>query len=93
MGIAGAAQPATVGTLWRGHWCDAVAALLIQAVRADGQRTATADLGRARELTEITRRVLPRRAQQPAGARPMKVRGSTLLDLRGGGSSTREPVR
>ena len=37
MGTAGAAESATVGRLLRGHWYDAVLALLDEAVRGDGQ--------------------------------------------------------
>jgi hypothetical protein len=58
MGTAGAAESATVDTLLRGHWYDAVLALLDQALRDDGQPARTADLGRARELAEVARRVL-----------------------------------
>ena len=58
MATAGAAESATVGTLLRGHWYDAVTALLDEAVRADGQSARTAALARARELAEVARRVL-----------------------------------
>src|SRR5829696_4454117 len=58
MVIAGAATSATVDTLLRGHWYDAVVALLDEALQADGQRPASADLVRARKLAEVARRVL-----------------------------------
>ena len=58
MATAGAAVSATVGTLLHGHWYDAVVALLDEAVRADGPPTDIADLGRARDLAEVARRVL-----------------------------------
>ena len=57
MGTA-AAESATVGTLLRGHWYDAVLAVLDEAVRDDGRPARTADLSRARELAEVARRVL-----------------------------------
>src|ERR687897_3873492 len=57
MGTA-AAESATVGTLLRGHWYDAVTTVLDEAVRADGQSTRAAALGRARELAAVARRVL-----------------------------------
>ncbi len=73
MATAGAAESATVGTLLRGHWYDAVVALLDEAIGSDGSmrppqvqgRASTGSaqipagaLGRARELAEVARRVL-----------------------------------
>ena len=58
MGSAGAAESATVGSLLRGHWYDAVLALLDEAVRGGGQPGRGADLSRARELAEVALRVL-----------------------------------
>ena len=58
MGTAGAAESATVGALLRGHWYDAVTALLDEAAPTDGPLSRTAALSRARELAEVARRVL-----------------------------------
>jgi hypothetical protein len=73
MATAGAAESTTVGTLLRGHWYDAVVALLDETIRADGSMRPgpvqgrastgpldipTGALSRARELAEVARRVL-----------------------------------
>ena len=58
MGTAGATGSSTVGALLRGHWYDAVLALLEESVRVDGMGDRAADLARAGELAEVARRVL-----------------------------------
>jgi hypothetical protein len=66
MATAGPATSATVGTLLRGHWYDAVVALLdeMRPEPVEGRAPTSsppippADLGRARELAEVARRVL-----------------------------------
>jgi hypothetical protein len=57
MGTAGATGSSTVGALLRGHWYDAVLAVLDDYARADDADRA-ADLARARQLVEVARRVL-----------------------------------
>ncbi len=47
MGTAGAAESATVGMLLRGHWYDAVLALLDEAVRDEGPMRPEPDEGPA----------------------------------------------
>ena len=56
MAYAGASGSSTVGALLKGHWFDAVAGLLSDAVRASNG--STTELMRARELAEVARRVL-----------------------------------
>ena len=58
MGTAGATGSSTVGALLRGHWYDALLAVLDESGRADGLADRAADLTRARELVEVARCVL-----------------------------------
>jgi hypothetical protein len=58
MGTAGATGSTTVGALLRGHWYDAVLAVLDEHDRADGVGDRAADLAQARQLAEAARRVL-----------------------------------
>ena len=58
MGTAGATGSSTVGALLRGHWYDAMLAVLDESGQADGVGDRAADLARARELVEVARRVL-----------------------------------
>jgi hypothetical protein len=58
METAGATGSATLGALLRGHWYDAVMAVLEERAPADGASDPGLDLGRARQLAEVARRVL-----------------------------------
>ena len=55
MATAGTAVSATVGTLVRGQWYDAVVVWLEDAVRAGGPPAGIANLGCGRELAEVAR--------------------------------------
>ena len=58
MGTAGATGLSTVGALLRGHWYDAMLAVLDEFEQADPLGDRAADLARARVLAEVARRVL-----------------------------------
>src|SRR5918995_4733487 len=94
MATAGAAESATVGTLLRGHWYDAVTALLDEAVRADGQSARTPALGRARELAEVARRVLDLDAEDfMAMSRRMDAAWAGRLAESSFPAQPRDPIR
>jgi hypothetical protein len=57
MRTAGATGSSTLGALLRGHWYDAVLAVLEESAD-DGRADAAVDLDRARQLAEVARRVL-----------------------------------
>src|SRR5918994_1921377 len=94
MATAGAAESATVGTLLRGHWYDAVTALLDEAVRAGGQSARTPALGRARELAEVARRVLDLDAEDfTAMSRRMDAPWAGRLAESSFPAQPRDPIR
>ena len=94
MVIAGAARSATVGILLRGHWYDAVVALLDEALPGDGQQPASADLIRARDLAEVARRVLDLDAEDfTAIARSSDARWAGRLADTSFPALPRDPIR
>jgi hypothetical protein len=58
MTTAGATESSTVGALLRGHWYDALLALLEESIRGDRLGGRAVDLEPARQLAEVARRVL-----------------------------------
>jgi hypothetical protein len=58
MRTAGARDSSTLGALVRGHWYDAVLAVLEESSLGNGGEDPAVDLGRARQLAEVARRVL-----------------------------------
>jgi hypothetical protein len=58
MRTAGTTESSPVGALLRGHWYDALLALLEESIRGDRHGGPAVDLERARQLAEVARRVL-----------------------------------